>query len=99
MKRSNRRKKTAAFFLIGMLVCQIISSGMSEIAVKAENATRKMHFEIIGNGTVTVTDVNDHVRNITSGMVLDVPVGMCVRVNAETDEDTGIGIQITDTEI
>lgn len=96
MKRNSRRTRMAAFLLAGMFVCQIVNTGIAGIAVKAENLTRKMYFEVIGNGTVTVTDVNDHVRNIASGEAMDVPVGMCVRVNAETDEDTGIAMRITD---
>lgn len=55
-----------------------------------------MSFEVVGEGIVTVTDTAERTREITSGSVIEVPKGMCVRVQAESPKETDIAVHVLD---
>lgn len=98
MTRMQKGKKAMASLLTGILLCQVSVFGVSQTHVHAENPTRKMQVEVIGEGSVTVTDVEDRLKNIQSGSEIIVPDGMCVRVQADAREETSITMKILDEE-
>lgn len=55
-----------------------------------------MSFEVVGEGIVTVTDTAERTQEITSGSVIEVPKGMCVRVQAESPKETDIAVHVLD---
>lgn len=98
MTRIQKGKKTMASILAGLLLCQVSVFGVSQTSVNAENPARKICFEVVGEGSVSITDVEDHVKDVYSGSEIAVPDGMCIRVQADAKEDTRIRMQILDKE-
>lgn len=96
MTKSHKGKKAIASFLAGLFLLQGAFAGGSMLQVNAKESVKKMKFEIVGEGTVTITDVEDKVRTITSEEVMEVPEGMCIRVGASTKEQMPITMQIMD---
>ncbi len=70
-----------------------------QTSVNAENPARKMSFEVVGEGSVTVTDVEDCIRTVQSGSEITVLDGMCIRVQSDAEEDTRISMKILDEEL
>ena len=68
MTKIQKSKKTIASLLAGILLCQVSAFGVSQTSVNAENPARKMSFEVVGEGSVTVTDVEDCIRTVQSGV-------------------------------
>lgn len=98
MTKIQKSKKTIASLLAGILLCQVSAFGVLQTSVNAENPARKMSFEVVGEGSVTVTDVEDCIRTVQSGSEITVPDGMCIRVQADAEEDTRISMKILDEE-
>ena len=98
MTKIQKSKKTIASLLAGILLCQVSAFGVSQTSVNAENPARKMSFEVVGEGSVTVTDVEDCIRTVQSGSEITVPDGMCIRVQSDAEEDTRISMKILDEE-
>ena len=96
MTKMQKSRKTVASVLAGILLCQISALGMAHSSVNARETGNKISFEILGEGSVTVTDVKDQVQKVTSGSEVAVPDRMCVRVQAEAEKDTSIAIQVVD---
>ena len=98
MTKIQKSKKTIASLLAGILLCQVSAFGVSQTSVNAENPARKLSFEVVGEGSVTVTDVEDCIRTVQSGSEITVPDGMCIRVQSDAEEDTRISMKILDEE-
>lgn len=98
MTKIQKSKKTIASLLAGILLCQVSAFGVSQTSVNAENPARKLSFEVVGEGSVTVTDVEDCIRTVQSGSEITVPDGMCIRVQSDAEEDTRISMNILDEE-
>lgn len=98
MTKIQKSKKTIASLLAGILLCQVSAFGVSQTSVNAENPARKLSFEVAGEGSVTVTDVEDCIRTVQSGSEITVPDGMCIRVQSDAEEDTRISMKILDEE-
>lgn len=98
MTKIQKSKKTIASLLAGILLCQVSAFGVSQTSVNAENPARKMSFEVVGEGSVTVTDVEDCIRTVQSGSEITVLDGMCIRVQSDAEEDTRISMKILDEE-
>lgn len=73
MTKIQKSKKTIASLLAGILLCQVSAFGVSQTSVNAENPARKLSFEVVGEGSVTVTDVEDCIRTVQSGSEITVP--------------------------
>ena len=98
MTKIQKSKKTIASLLAGILLCQVSAFSVSQTSVNAENPARKMSFEVVGEGSVTVTDVEDCIRTVQSSSEITVPDGMCIRVQSDAEEDTRISMKILDEE-
>lgn len=79
MTKMHRGKKAAASLMAGILLCQMFVFGVSKTSADAREVAKKMSFEVVGEGIVTVTDTAERTQEITSGSVIEVPKGMCVR--------------------
>ena len=90
MTKMHRGKKAAASLMAGILLCQMFVFGVSKTSADAREVAKKMSFEVVGEGIVTVTDTAERTQEITSGSVIEVPKGMCVRVQAESPKETEI---------
>lgn len=87
MTKLHRKKKAVASFLAGMFLLQGAFTGGITLKADAKEAAQKIKFEVVGEGNVTVTDVNDKVKKVASEEVFEVPEGMCVRVSADAPEE------------
>lgn len=87
-------RKVAASLLAAILFCQVFMLCMAQMPVHAGEAKSKMKFEIWGEGEVSVTDVDDHIRQIDSGAEIAVPDGKYIRVHANASEDTRITVRV-----
>ena len=91
-----RGRKVMTSLLAGVLMCQVSVFGVPQISENAAGTVKKMSFEVAGEGKVTVMDDKDRVLDIASGSVIDVPVGTCVRVQADAQKETTITMRILD---
>lgn len=98
MTKLHRKKKAVASFLAGMFLLQGAFTGGITLKADAKEAAQKIKFEVVGEGNVTVTDVNDKVKKVASEEVFEVPEGMCVRVSADAPEETSITMQVMDVQ-
>lgn len=98
MTKIRRSKKITASLLAGVLLCQVSVFGVPQTSENTEKTVKGIGVDVVGEGSVTVTDVEDKVRNITSGSVVEVPDGMCIRVQAEAPAETTIEMRILDKE-
>ena len=96
MTKMHRGKKAAASLMAGILLCQMFVFGVSKTSADAREVAKKMSFEVVGEGIVTVTDTAERTQEITSGSVIEVPKGMCVRVQAESPKETDIAVHVLD---
>lgn len=96
MTKIRRSRRVMASLLAGVLMCQVSVFGVPQTSEDVGETVKKMSFEVAGEGKVTVTDDKDRVLDITSGSVIDVPVGMCVRVQADAKEKASITMRILD---
>ena len=56
MTKMHRGKKAAASLMAGILLCQMFVFGVSKTSADAREVAKKMSFEVVGEGIVTVTD-------------------------------------------
>lgn len=98
MTKLHRKKKAVASFLAGMFLLQGAFTGGITLKADAKEAAQKIKFEVVGEGNVTVTDVNDKVKKVASEEAFEVPEGMCVRVSADAPEETSITMQVMDVQ-
>ena len=87
MTKMRRGRKVMTSLLAGVLMCQVSVFGVPQISENAAGTVKKMSFEVAGEGKVTVMDDKDRVLDIASGSVIDVPVGTCVRVQADAQKE------------
>ena len=64
MTKLHRKKKAVASFLAGMFLLQGAFTGGITLKADAKEAAQKIKFEVVGEGNVTVTDVNDKVKRL-----------------------------------
>mgnify|MGYP006886395293 CR=1 FL=1 len=63
MTKMHRGKKAAASLMAGILLCQMFVFGVSKTSADAREVAKKMSFEVVGEGIVTVTDnAGDYIR-------------------------------------
>lgn len=67
MTKMHRGKKAAASLMAGILLCQMFVFGVSKTSADAREVAKKMSFEVVGEGIVTVTDTAERTQEITSG--------------------------------
>ena len=82
--------------MAGILLCQMFVLVCQRLLQIAREVAKKMSFEVVGEGIVTVTDTAERTQEITSGSVIEVPKGMCVRVQAESPKETDIAVHVLD---
>ena len=61
MTKMHRGKKAAASLMAGILLCQMFVFGVSKTSADAREVAKKMSFEVVGEGIVTVTDTKGNV--------------------------------------
>lgn len=77
MTKMHRGKKAAASLMAGILLCQMFVFGVSKTSADAREVAKKMSFEVVGEGIVTVTDTAERTQEITSGSVIEALVITC----------------------
>ena len=79
MTKMHRGKKAAASLMAGILLCQMFVFGVSKTSADAREVAKKMSFEVVGEGIVTVTDTAERTQEITSGSDRSTKGNVCAR--------------------